>query len=543
MSAAERRAKERNIKITLDDLVPMSVVPDINLPDIEAESAYRPEGNQHYMLLLCKPKNKYSGACPLCGCVGTEFKGYGYLKQPRLVHDVPVGTDSVDLYVKTPRYVCRDCGGIFTRSFESISDGKQCTLRLIEKIKRDCFSRPFSDIAAETGYTIPTISSIFDEYIEELDASRPPIVAPEVLGIDEKHIVHQMRAVFIDDKTGSLLEMLPSNKADDIISMIESMVDYDKNIRIVTMDMANGYKSAVQMCLPYAKIVVDKFHVFQDLTRRITKAKTGIMEEINLQIKGEPDKEVADHLREVRDLIVRNAYLFKFGRKKLTEKPERIKVMADACQTFPELNHLRLIKEGFERIYEEAETREQAESLYAEWEKLIPPSGKKQISEWEAKYHVQASFFKELTGFYRTTKNWHEEIFAYFDEDCAFTNAAAEGTNSLIQRINAQGSGYGFNHLRAKAVYWHRSGARIAYRLDTTKKPIYGSAVPSKTDTHTKQLATGFSDIDSLFKPKITGYQEYSCIKAEEIISKRSPISVFQYIDDSALYYDFSEDE
>lgn len=168
--------------------------------------------------------------------------------------------------------------------------------------------------------------------------------------------------------------MLPTNKPDAIISMIESMVDYDKNIRIVTMDMANGYKSAIQMCLPYAKIVIDKFHVFQDLSRRITKAKTGIMEEISLQIKNEPDKQVADHLREVRDLIVRNAYLFKFGRKKLLEKPERLKVMADACRTFPELNHLRLIKEGFERIYEEAETREQAETLYVEWEKLIPPS-------------------------------------------------------------------------------------------------------------------------------------------------------------------------
>lgn len=105
MSAAERRANERNIKITLDDLVPMSVVPDVNLPDIVAESAYRPNGNQHYMLLLCKPKNKFSGACPVCGCVGTEFKSNGYLKQPRLVHDVPVGADSVDLYVKTPRYI------------------------------------------------------------------------------------------------------------------------------------------------------------------------------------------------------------------------------------------------------------------------------------------------------------------------------------------------------------------------------------------------------------------------------------------------------
>lgn len=56
-----------------------------------------------------------------------------------------------------------------------------------------------------------------------------------------------MRAVFIDDKTGLLLGMLPTNKPDAIISMSESMVDYDKNIRIVTMDMANGYKSAIQV--------------------------------------------------------------------------------------------------------------------------------------------------------------------------------------------------------------------------------------------------------------------------------------------------------
>lgn len=41
--------------------------------------------------------------------------------------------------------------------------------------------------------------------------------------------------------------MLPTNKPDAIISMSESMVDYDKNIRIVTMDMANGYKSAIQV--------------------------------------------------------------------------------------------------------------------------------------------------------------------------------------------------------------------------------------------------------------------------------------------------------
>lgn len=539
MGAVEQKASERNLKITLDDLLPMDVTPDVNLPDLETESAFYPKDGSRYMLLACRPKDKYRGPCPLCGCIETEYKSNGYLSRPRLVHDVPVGVDSVDLQIKVPRYICRECDGIFTHPFESIVEGKQCTRRLVDKIRKDCFSRPFSDIAAETGYTIPTISNIFDEYIQELDDNRPPIVAPQVLGIDEKHIVHQMRAVFIDNETGRLLEMLPTNKTDAIISMIESMEGYDVNIRVVTMDMANGYKSAVQMCLPYAKIIVDKFHVYQDLTRKITKAKSGIMEEIGLQIKSEPDKQVADHLREVRDMIVRNSYLFKFGRKKLAEKPERIQVMADACQTFPALNHLRLIKEGFERIYEEAENRQQAEALYAEWEKLIPPSGKRQIVSWEAEYGVRASLFAELVSFHHTTQKWHEEIFSYFDENCAFTNAAAEGTNSLIQRINAQGSGYGFNHLRAKAVYWHRSGARISYRLDTTKKPIYMGEPPG-TNTRFMQFSTGAFN---LHPPAIKGYEEYTYIKAEENKVKRSPLSVLSFIDDSVPFYDFFEND
>lgn len=191
MSVVEQRITERNVVFTINDLMPMSEVPDVNLPDLETEEAFCPKNNAPYMLLMCRPKSKYQGACPLCGCIGTGFKSNGYLSKPRLVHDVPVGICSVDLQIRTPRYVCRDCGGIFTHPFESVIEGKQCTHRLADKIKMECLSRPFSEIAAETGYAIPTISSMFDEYIAELDAQRPPIVAPEVLGIDEKHIVHQ----------------------------------------------------------------------------------------------------------------------------------------------------------------------------------------------------------------------------------------------------------------------------------------------------------------------------------------------------------------
>ncbi len=54
--------------------------------------------------------------------------------------------------------------------------------------------------------------------------------------------------------------------------------------------------------------------------------------------------------------------------------------------------------------------------------------------------------------------------------------------------------------------------------------------------------STGFSYI-GLMMPNIKDYKEYKCIVADEIITQRAPISVFKYIDDSALYYDFPDEE
>ena len=173
--------------------------------------------------------------------------------------------------------------------------------------------------------------------------------------------------------TGRLLEMTEDNKKATVMQVIENMIDYDTNIKVVTTDMANGYRSAIHECLPNAVIAIDKFHIFQELYRKMSKTKSKIMALTDKQIKDEPDRATENHLREVRDMIVRKIFLFKFGRKKLAEKPERIQFLADVCQTSPDFNHIRLIKEGFERMYE-AETRADAERLHEELEKLLPPT-------------------------------------------------------------------------------------------------------------------------------------------------------------------------
>lgn len=515
---------DRETTYDQDDFILEKETPSLNLPDIEATQCFRLWNNPNYLILSCKPSQKYSGGCPACGSV--DIVSHGKADEPRQVHDVNIGLKRVDLIVDIPRYRCKDCGAVFRHIFDSIPEGKRYTYRLYEQIRRDAFIRPFSQVAAEFGISEGTVRSIFDEYATELEAKRGPIVAPEVLGIDEKHIVHAMRGIFVDIKTGRLLEMTEDNKESSIIGTIERMVDYDKNIRIVTTDMANSYRSYIHVCLPNAKVIVDKYHVYQDLYVKVRAARKLILEHLGNQIAQETDVERAEKLKTVRNIVVYNAYLFKFGKEKLAESESRISAMAQVCETFPEFNHLRLIKEGFERIYEQ-KNRQDAEAAYESWCSLIPPRGSRQTERWEKEFGVNAALYADLATFYRTTQKWYKEIFNYFDEDCQYTNAASEGTNSKIQRINSEGAGYGFRHLRAKALFFSHIGPRATYSLSTIKKAIYG---------YPTRLATGSGTGGKVF----LGNEYVYGIHLDTAKPVKNP---YQCDLSNSLYYDFEDDE
>lgn len=506
----------REIEYTQDDFILESRTPSLNLPDIDAVACYSLYNNPNYLIFRCKPSHKHDKGCPSCGSIA--IVSHGMTKEPRLVHDVNIGLKRVDLLIDTPRYRCKDCGAAFRHVFDSVLEGRQYTARLYEQIRRDAFIRPFSQVAAEFGVTEGTVRKIFDEYIAELEENRGEIVAPEVLGIDEKHIVHAMRGVFVDIKTGRLLEMTEDNREATVISTIERMIGYDTNIRIVTTDMANNYRSYIQQCLPNAKIIVDKYHVYQDLYTKVRSARKAILEHIGEMLQLISDEDEKERLRKIRNLAANNAYLFKFGKAKLAESEARIASMASVCETFPEFNHLRLIKEGFERIYEQPD-RAAAETAYHEWEKLIPPRGSKQIAQWEKQYGVSASLFSDLAVFYRTTQKWFMEIFNYFDEDCQYTNAATEGTNSLIQRINAEGAGYGFQHLRAKALFSGQVGTRITYNMKSIKKAVYG--MPTKvaiSSGRMKEVVIGHEYVYGIYcdQQKIASASAHSYVPSTE---------------------------
>lgn len=406
--------------------------PSLNLSDLEEIQCVAPVSGEDEYHFLCKPKAHNRMKCPHCG----SYNYYSHGKtQDRFVHDVSMGLTKVFIQLETPRYKCNDCGRTFNHIFDSVAQNGRYTKRLYEQIKKRALNEPFKVVAADYELSINKVKNILLDYGEELEAKRGKVKAPRILGIDEKHITHNMRGVFVDIEKGTLLEMTEDNSQKTVIDTITKMDGYDK-IEVVTMDMANAYKPAIEVCLPKAKIVIDKFHVLADHKRRVQEAKKLVVAKCQNDIRELPFGEDRDHKTDLLNQMGKNVYLFKFGAEKLNAKTSRVSLMAELCSEFSDINTLRLLKEGLERVYE-ASDKEEAEARYQEWLNVLKTADK--------------DIFAPFLSMKGTMERWHTEIFNYFDY--RFTNATSEGLNSLVQALNSQGRGYGFQVLRYKSLY------------------------------------------------------------------------------------------
>lgn len=454
------------VEFSFEDLQALKEPYVLNLHDLEEICAYEPKDGSPYRLVTCKPKYRDKGPCPWCKAENASIRN-GKTDKPRYVHDVNAGVYQIDLSIETPRYKCKQCGGTYDHRFESIQANKQMTDRLLEQIQRDCFVRPFTDIANDIGVSVEKVEEIFDEYVSQLE--RDPPICPRVLGIDEVHIAHAMRGVFVDSENGNLLEMTSNNSKEQIISTIKSFEGWDKNLEVVTIDMSCGYRAWLRDEFPNVAIVIDHFHVAMNLNNCCKSCRPLVTEIVNEHIAKEPDSDKKEYHKDLMRQLQKNPYLFKYNEKHLSDKNSRLQLMADVCNEFPEFNHLRLLKENFELIYG-CTDKASAERAFETWMRLVPPAGKEQKKKWEEDFKYSAEPFEVFRSFKNTVEQYYDEIFQYFEPGCRVTNAVAEGRNNMIDRINRQGNGYSFDRLRAKALFRHLVSPPVRYHLKTTKR-------------------------------------------------------------------------
>jgi transposase len=80
---------------------------------------------------------------------------------------------------------------------------------------------------------------------------------PEVLGLDGVYIKSKERAILTDPTRGLVIDLLPTVQAVKLGKAMESRPGHER-VKVVTIDMAKGLRSAVKYAFPQAIIVIDR---------------------------------------------------------------------------------------------------------------------------------------------------------------------------------------------------------------------------------------------------------------------------------------------
>lgn len=361
--------------------------------------------------------------CIKCGIVGTPFSHGNVV---RMVKDLPISGKFVIIELRAKRYKCVDCGQTFIEDFPFVDDRNRMTTRMRNEIARRVLQGDtFSRIGIDFCVSDKTVRRIFDEYSYK-HLYKLQYVAPRVLGLDEAHIDKHFRLIVTDTENNKLLDMLPDNKLPNIVKFLRGFSN-PNDVQVVTMDFAPEYAKAVRMSLPFAQVVIDKFHVIQLLNRK--------MDAVRKQIHNEAKKQGQDmrRLKHERTLFMTNI-------EDLTS--DASVRLSEWMKEYPKLEEVYMLKEQFREIYT-LPLRSQAEEAFDAWCDSVPDD------------------IPEFVSLRKTFRQRREHILNYFDY--RYTNAYTESINNRIKSLKKNGMGYRFEVLRMRALFYAQEETMETY--------------------------------------------------------------------------------
>lgn len=355
----------------------------------------------------CEPINRRR---PMC-CVMAGMDRHG--KRKLRVRDRRLEPAPTWLVVNVQRWKCRGCGSIHNEELPDLHEHHRVTNRLFDDIALSAIKRPFEDAATFHAVESTLVKRIFKTVAhEKLQDYR--FQCPRVLGVDEKFLKKRPRWVAYDVENALALELLPSREETDIRALMYQAEDPER-VEVFCQDMYFPYTRLAEEFFSEAIIVIDKFHVVRMANEAMDEARRAVQAQL------EPEDRV-------RMANMRRLFLKRWD--DLDRKAQDR--LAEVVELHEVLKLSYTWKEKFFDIFE-MQGRTKAEQALMAWQGDMPSSIRK--------------FFKPIK---RNLKVWGTLIFNYFD--APYTSAGVENFNGLLDRMNADGYGYSFDQLRAKAL-------------------------------------------------------------------------------------------
>lgn len=387
--------------------------------------------------------------CPICGSNDIVKNGYN---QKTVKHY----TDAFWKYIyniKIPKYKCLNCENCFFEkerfSLKNSSYSLETIFSILESLKNS--TSTFTSVANQYHIYEQECLNIFDTHV--LDPSKPSFF-PEVLSFDEKFLNRNIAEngysfVIVDWKNIKILDMIPSRHIDKIAAYFSKIKpEIRSNVKYITMDMYESYLRIAKTYFNNAIIVVDSFHVLQNLTRAFDKVRNKYLRKFDNGSDDLNNNNIEYYLlKKGANLLTKiNGNLsleYKYN-KKLQMNISDYELVTYILNINPEIKKAYwLMQEYIEFNYHN--TKESAEK---EIDILIEKFFSSGIKSYE-EFAVTLSHWKEyilnsFTYIYDEKRNRKRRL----------SEGPIEGINSQIAKIHTNGNGYkSFNRFKKVVIY------------------------------------------------------------------------------------------
>ena len=211
-------------------------------------------------------------SCPYCG---SQMKKYDFQKPSKIPYLETTGMPT-RILLKKRRFKCYHCSKMMVAETSLVKKNHQIPRIINQKIAQKLIEKTsMTDIAHQLAISTSTVIRKLNDFHFKSDFS----YLPEIMSWDEYAFTKGKMSFIAQDFDKLNIITVLEGRTQAIIR--NHFLRYERAVRcqvkIITMDMFSPYYDIASKLFPNAKIVLDRFHIVQHLSRAMSRVRVQIM--------------------------------------------------------------------------------------------------------------------------------------------------------------------------------------------------------------------------------------------------------------------------
>ena len=207
-------------------------------------------------------------SCPDCG---SQMKKYDFQKPSKIPYLETTGMPT-RILLRKRRFKCYQCSKIAVSETSLVKNNHQIPRIINQKIAQKLIEKTsMTDIAHQLSISTSTIIRKLNDFRFKSDFS----YLPEIMSWDEYAFTKGKMSFIAQNFENLNIITILEGRTQAIIR--NHFLRYDRSVRcqvkIITMDMFSPYYELAKHLFPYTKIVLDRFHIVQHLSRAMSRVR------------------------------------------------------------------------------------------------------------------------------------------------------------------------------------------------------------------------------------------------------------------------------